>query len=151
MFGIELSQLAFLFMIAVAVGGIMFAILYPFLISDGANKKRVKAIADTGRTQTKASGLRARLLAEDPKDNRRKQLQESLNQIEEQEKQRKKRLTLRVLIAQSGLDLSPRMFYLFSIIFGLVLGAGIFIAGLPWYIAVIGGIAAALGLPRWVL
>ncbi|MGE3831088.1 MAG: type II secretion system F family protein, partial [Parvibaculaceae bacterium] len=100
---------------------------------------------------TKASGLRARLLAEDPKDNRRKQLQESLNQIEEQEKQRKKRLTLRVLIAQSGLDLSPRMFYLFSIIFGLVLGAGIFIAGLPWYIAVIGGIAAALGLPRWVL
>jgi tight adherence protein B len=150
LFGIELEQLAFLFMIAVAVGGVMFAILFPFL-GDNANKKRVKAIAETGKTQTKAAGLRARLLAEDPKDNRRKQLQESLNQIEEQEKQRKKRLTLRVLITQAGLEITPRMFYLFSIALGFVLGAGIFIAGVPWYIAVVGGVAGALGLPRWIL
>jgi tight adherence protein B len=150
LFGIELAQIAFLFMIAVAVGGVMFAILLPFM-ADNTNKKRVKAIADPGKAQAKAGGLRARLLAEDPKDSRRKQLQESLNQIEEQEKQRKKRLTLRVLIAQSGLELTPRMFYLFSIVLGLVLGFGIFIAGVPWYIAVIGGFAAALGLPRWVL
>lgn len=151
LFGIELSQLAFMFMIAVAVGGIMFAVLYPFIMSDDANKKRVKAIADTGRTQAKPGGLRAKLLAEDPKDSRRKQLQESLNQIEEQEKQRKKRLTLRVLIAQSGLDISPRMFYVFSVILGVVLGFAIFIVGVPWYIAVVGGIAGALGVPRWLL
>jgi tight adherence protein B len=150
LFGFELAQIAFMFMIAIAVGGIIFVGLAPFL-SDGANKKRVKAIADTGKSQTKAGGLRARLLAEDPKDNRRKQLQESLAQIEEQEKQRKKRLTLRVLIEQAGLEISPRMFYLFSILLGIILGLGIFIVGVPWYIAVVGGIAGTLGLPRWVL
>jgi tight adherence protein B len=150
LFGFELAQIAFIFMIAIAVGGVIFVGLAPFL-SDGANKKRVKAIAETGKSQTKAGGLRARLLAEDPKDNRRKQLQESLAQIEEQEKQRKKRLTLRVLIEQAGLEISPRLFYLFSILLGIILGFGIFIAGVPWYIAVVGGIAGTLGLPRWVL
>jgi tight adherence protein B len=150
LFGMELEQIAFIFMIAVAVGGVMFAIMFPFM-SDNANKKRVKAIAETGKTQAKPAGFRARLLAEDPKDSRRKQLQESLSQIEEQEKQRKKRLTLRVLIMQAGLEMSPRLFYLFSIGLGLVLAGGIFIVGVPWYIAVIGGFAGALGLPRWIL
>ena len=44
------------------------------------------------------------------KDSRRKQVQESLKQIEERAKQRNKRLSLRMLIMQSGLDISHRAF-----------------------------------------
>ena len=79
--------------------------------------------------------LRSRLM-EDPKDTRRKQIQDSLNQVGEREKQRKKKLNLRTLIAQTGIDLSISMFWMLSLVLGLVMAIVPFIFGLPWYVSV---------------
>ena len=144
------QQFGFLAMVALAVGGLLLAVLFPYFSGARRTEKRVRAVVSDGKTPVKV-GLRARLMAEDPKDARRKQLQESLNQLEERERQRRQKLTLRVMLVQSGLEISPRAFYLFSLIMGLVIGFGVLVAGVPWYVAVLAGIAGFLGFPRWVL
>jgi tight adherence protein B len=144
------EQYGFLILVALAVGGLLLAVLFPFFAGTRKAEKRVKALASDGKVAPKL-GLRARLMAEDPKDARRKQLQESLNQLEERERQRRRRLTLRVLMSQAGLDVSPRTFYMFSLLIGVIIAVGVMIAGVPWYVAIVAGAAGFLGLPRWIL
>ncbi len=146
----SLQQYGFLAMVALAVGGVLLVVLYPYLSGARQAEKRVKAVATEGKVQPKQS-FRARLMAEDPKDARRKQLQESLNQLEERERQRRQKMTLRVMLSQSGLEVSPRAFYLFSVILGLIIGIGVLIAGVPWYVAIVAAVAGFLGVPRWLL
>jgi tight adherence protein B len=143
-------QWGFLAMVALAVGGVLLAVLYPYFAGTKQAEKRVKSVMSDGKSPVK-QGLRARLMAEDPKDVRRKQLQESLNQVEERERQRRRKVTTRILLSQAGLEISPRIFYLFALMLGIVIGFGVFIAGVPWYVAVVAGIAGFFGLPRWIL
>lgn len=145
-----LQQFGFLGFVALAVGGLLLALLFPYFSGAKQTEKRVKAVASDTKLPVK-QGLRARLMSEDPKDARRKQLQESLSQLEERERQRRQKLTLRVLLSQAGLDIAPRPFYLFSLAVGAIIGLATLIAGVPWYVSVIAGVAGALGLPRWVL
>lgn len=147
-FGGDITNLAFIFMIVVAVGGLMIAILYPMLSGDKTGK-RIGQIAQ-GKKNDKASSLRSRL-QDDQKDNRRRQIQDSLKQIEDDEKKRKKKITLRTLIQQAGLEISPKFFWLMSIVAGVVLFIVPFIFGLPWFVAAGLSFVGFLGLPRWFL
>jgi tight adherence protein B len=146
-FGDDVKNLAFTFMVAIAVGGVALAILFP-LLSGSKTSERVEQIS-TGKRDAKMS-LRARL-AEDGKDSRRRQIQDSLKQIEDQEKQRKKKLTLRAMIAQAGLEISPRGFWFASIISGMIFTFAPVFMGTPWYVAVGAGFVGLLGFPRWFL
>jgi tight adherence protein B len=147
-FGQDLSQFAFVFMVAVAVGGMALAIFFP-LFANAAASKRIQAVTSTSKMPARQS-FRSRLM-EDPKDVRRKQIQDSLNQLGEREKQRKKKLNLRTLIAQAGIDLSIRTFWMISVVLGIVMAIVPFIFALPWYVAVCSGIVGFLGLPRWFI
>ena len=146
----SLTQYAFLVMIALSVGGLAIALLYPLLSGSAEATRRARVISGKDRSLPKP-GLRARLLAEDSKDTRRKQLQESLKQIEVREKQRKQKLTLRLMISQAGLDITPRLFYLVSLALGGLIAGAVLIVGAPWYLAAVGFLAGTLGLPRWAL
>ena len=148
LFGQDISQVAFVFMVAVAVGGMALAIFFP-LFASAAASKRIQAVTSATKMPARQT-LRSRLM-EDPKDTRRKQIQDSLNQLGEREKQRKKRLNLRTLIAQTGIDLSIRTFWVLSLILGLILAAVPFIFALPWYVSAGSGLVGFLGLPRWVV
>jgi len=145
-----MQQYGFLAMVGLAVGGLLFAVLFPYFAGTKQSEKRVKALATEGKIQPKQT-LRARLMAEDPKDARRKQLQESLNQLEQRERQRRQKMTLRVMISQAGLEVTPRIFYVFSIVLGLIIGLVVTIAGVPWYVAIVAAIAGFFGVPRWLL
>jgi tight adherence protein B len=147
-FGGELSDLAFMFTVAIAVGGMALAIFYPMLVSNRAGK-RVEQISD-GKKDVKSNSFRARF-SEDQKDSRRRQIQDSLKQIENDEKNRKKKVTLRVMIAQSGLSISTKTFWVFSLIFGLGLAMASFVMGAPWFIALGLAFVGMFGLPRWFL
>jgi tight adherence protein B len=148
-FGEDLTQFAFIAMIVVAVGGVALAILYPVLIGASATK-RVRTVTEKRGQQAARQSFASRLF-DNQKDSRRKQIQESLKQIEEREKQRKKRLTLRMQIMQAGLDIPVRVFWLVSIGIGFVFFAAAFVAGIPWYVCIIAGVVGALGFPRWFL
>ena len=87
MFGQDLSQIAFVFMVAIAVGGMALAIFFP-LFAGAAASKRIQAITSSTKMPARQS-LRSRLM-EDPKDARRKQIQDSLNQLGERENSARK-------------------------------------------------------------
>jgi tight adherence protein B len=148
MFGQDLSQIAFVFMVAIAVGGMALAVFFP-LFAGAAASKRIQSVTSSVKAPARQS-FRSRLM-EDKKDTRRKQIQDSLNQLNEREKQRKKKLNLRTLIAQSGIDLSIRMFWLWSLVTGIILAVVPFVFALPWYVCLGCGIVGFLGLPRWFI
>jgi len=143
-------QFALIAFIAVAFGGLVLGLAYPYFSGDAGRARRVSSVAHKGSGNVSRKGIRARLV-EDAKDNRRKQIQDSLKQIEEREKKRKKRANLRTMIAQAGLDVSVRNFYLFSLVLGAALAVGAFVAGVPWFVAAVAFVVGGLGLPRWAL
>jgi tight adherence protein B len=148
-FGEDITELAIYVMIAVAVAGVALALVYPMLIG-GTTSKRVKAIAENTRATAPKSSWKSRLF-DDAKESKRKVVQESLKQIEEREKQRKKRITLRTLIMQSGLDMQVKVFWMVSAGCAAVVLAAALIGGVPWYVSLVAGAVGGLGLPRWLL
>lgn len=148
-FGEDITELAIYVMIAVAVAGVALALVYPML-TGGTTSKRVKAIAENTRVAAPKSSWKSRLF-DDAKESKRKVVQESLKQIEEREKQRKKRITLRTLIMQSGLEMQVKVFWMISAGCAAVVLAVALIGGVPWYVSLVAGAVGGLGLPRWLL
>lgn len=145
--GDDLTTYALMGLVALAVGGVFMAVVFP-LLSGTATESRVKAIASSKRD----GGVRSSRLLEEAKDNRRKQIQESLNQISKSESaKQKKRVPLSGRIAQAGLEISNRTFYLISLGSGLVIAFIILVLGAPLFVCGLGFFAGAFGLPRWIL
>ncbi len=143
-------QFALIAFVAIAFGGLVLGLAYPYFSGDAGRARRVSSVTHKGSALAARKGIRARLV-EDAKDNRRKQIQDSLKQIEVREKKRKKRVNLRTMIAQAGLDVSVRNFYLFSLLLGCGLGVGSLMAGVPWFVAAVAFVVGGLGVPRWAL
>jgi tight adherence protein B len=150
-FGENLTGLAFMFMIAIAVGATALALFYPMFASSSISK-RVNNIA-TANSSSKAvqkTSLRQRLM-EDPKDQRRKQIADSLKQVEANEKKRKKKPALKAMIAQAGLEASVQKFWLVSVGVGIVFAIVPLILGAPLFAIIGAAFVGFLGFPRWVL
>jgi tight adherence protein B len=112
-----------------------------------ASKKRMKAVAGRGPMRGKRQTA-----ALDAGAQRRRQVQETLKELEDkQKKARKASLSLKARLEQSGLAISVKTFWLISA------GAGLFGGLLPlviWQKPVVAAamaIALGLGLPRWVV
>ena len=124
-----------------AIGGAFYAFVYPYLSGDIKAEKRQAALQ-------KASPRRISDRGNDPQQ-RRKQIAESLKDLEA--KGKTKKLTLDARIAQAGLSWSRRQFYIGSAVAGLLLG-GIFYLVSNDLLITLGMVgAASLGLPRWYL
>jgi tight adherence protein B len=147
-FGANISDLALIFMVAVAVGGLVIALFFPML-SSSVTDRRIDQIS-TGKKEIKSNSFRSRF-QEDQKDVRRRQIADSLKAIEDEERQRRKRITLRTLIQQAGLDISPRTFWFFALICGVLLFVVPMFIGAPLYVAAGSAFVGFLGLPRWFL
>ncbi|MBK8770342.1 MAG: type II secretion system F family protein [Rhizobiales bacterium] len=143
----EITDLAFLFTVAVAVGGLLIAIVFPMISANNASR-RVDAIA-TGKKDTKSS-FRQRF-QEDNKDSRRRQIQESLNKQNEDRVKVKKRVSLSTLIQQSGLDITTRVFWIMSLVTGVAFFLVPTILGAPIYAGAGAAFVGFLGFPRWFL
>ncbi|MBB4657733.1 type II secretion system F family protein [Parvularcula dongshanensis] len=129
----------------VAFGILAFVLLAPS--ENDKAKKRANMVTGTGR-QTKKSAQGG----QDASKERRKHVADSLRKIEEAAAaEKKKRVGLEAMIAQAGLDLTVRNFYMISAVVGLVFAAiGIITGQKPWVIGamlIVGG----LGFPRWFI
>jgi tight adherence protein B len=150
MFSGNTGQIVIIAMFALAVGGVALFLLYPYIAADTRQTRRIESVADKAK-QTPKLTFRQRFFKEDAKDTRRRQLQESLKQLEKDEKLRRKKVTLRIMLSQAGLETNPRNFYLISIVLGAIVGGAAYFFGLPWYAAAAAACAGALGMPRWCL
>lgn len=138
----DINPLLVVLLVMVTVTGLFYAFAYPYLSGDKNVDKRVNEVAERRR------GVRTADRTTDA-GARRKQISDSLKEIEE--RQRSKAMTLDDRIAQAGLDITKNKYFAFSavaaIVVGLVMGFG---TGYPW-LGPAGLLIGGLGLPHWVL
>ncbi len=127
-----------------AVAGAGWAFAGSSSTSDRA-RRRIQSVKQGAAVSTQQS--KAQQQAKD----RRKTVQKTLKEIEERQKEEKRKISLSTRIEQAGLSFSVPVFWLISV----GMSAGGFLAltmgGLNWTVALAGGFAAGLGLPRWFL
>ncbi len=137
-------QIIIALLTVVAVGGLMYAFIYPYLSGEIKAQKRAAALIAPGGANERANAARGA----DPVK-RRKAIAESLKEVEE--KNKKKRLTLEQRIVQAGLSWSREAFLIGSAIFGLLVGFFLYVVNGD-LLVVLGGVAVgAFGLPNWML
>ena len=145
MFALEFQQIALMVLIGGSVAGVLFALLYA-VIGPKEGSARLRALSrGNARPARQAKQERLSVAA---KEDRRKQVQQTLRQIENRENSRK---SLRNHIKQAGLSISPGKFWVLSSIIGAVSVVIAFLMGLPWYLLLLSGFVGLLGLPRWLL
>jgi tight adherence protein B len=130
----------------IAVAGVGFA-----LTPSGEPKTRKSRLYAAVGAPSKTHPRRA-VSAQEGQANKRKQIQDSLKEIEDRQKaERKKSLTLRARIEQAGLTWSPAKFWIISAVLGAGTTVLVFFTGLNPLIVLAAGVVAGLGLPRWLL
>jgi tight adherence protein B len=137
--GLPIQTLALFFLATVAVGGIAWVFLYPFLSGERSVEKRVASVARAGPV---VRGPRGK------EKSRREQVEESLKELQQK---KNKRPPLQTRIGQAGLALSKQNFLLASGGFGVA----VFLLGFFGRIGLLPalglGFAAAGGVPVWLL
>jgi tight adherence protein B len=136
-----------IFAIAMLAALCIGAIGFLFVGGESKSQQRVARV-------TRAGNARLTPSAESDVDNsekRRKQMQETLRTLEDKQKELKKRIPLATRIERAGLEMETRTFYIASAVFGLMMMLFLTVAGLSLFVALLGGFAAAFGVPRWVL
>ena len=137
-------------MIAVVCLGVFALAATVFVFAGaGADRKTVKRIAAASARGAAAKGRAGS--AADPADRRRKQVAETLKDLDRKAKKQRARATTKQLIEQAGLTLPLSRFWMMSAAFATVVAFLIYAKGMGPWIALGGGFAAGLGLPRWVL
>ena len=141
----ELVQIAAVALAALAAGGIAYVLLMPLM---GGERKASKRVANVAQGQARArtrSGLHNQ-----PLQMRKKQVQDTIKEIEAREKAKRK-VTLRTKLARAGLDITPRTYYLLSALAGLLGGLVVLITGSSLLVSLLVAFVCAIGVPRWLL
>jgi tight adherence protein B len=129
-------------MIATAVGGVAWVLLYPILSGERQAERRRASVARAAPTATRASRA--------PQKSRREQVEETLKELDV--KARKPRNPpLAIKIQQAGLTWSKRQFMIGAAGFGLLAFLTLNIMGTGLLPALAVAFAAAAGVPLWSL
>ena len=137
----ELNTLIIVGCSVIAAVGVFYATIYPYLSGQIQAERRQAALA-----QSKPRKLAER--GSDPAA-RRKQVADSLRELEN--KQKSKRLSLQDRIGQSGLGITRQQFFMASAGGAVLLGGMLFMSNDNAFIALIGALVGGFGLPNWVL
>ena len=144
-FSPEMTKIAFVVFAALSVGGLAIGLLFPYFSGQAdVNRRARRVTSGQGNVKSRSGG-------KDKSSARRRQIQDTLKQFEEAEKKRRKKLTIRQMIGQAGLDISMKVFRLASVIVGVIFLIGALIVGVPIYVAAVAAVVGAFGLPRWFL
>jgi tight adherence protein B len=141
----DLVVFGLLALASLSAGVIAYLLVAPYLADDRASQRLQAA------SESKVRRMSAKQQAE-VANSRRRQVADTLKDIEQRQKQREK-VTLRLRLQRAGLTIDARMFWLASAVTGAVVAAIFWILapGLPFIVALLVGFAGMFGLPRWVL
>jgi len=143
----DFAQILIVTMAALSVGLIAYVIAYPHISGEKQADKRLANV--TAKSTRFSASSSAGSDSQEALQERRKQIEQTLKDIESQKN--KKRLTMRMRLIQAGLDISPRTFYMASAIGGLLVFGGTYASGNPLWVSATSGLVAAGGLPRWII
>ena len=128
---------------AVAVAGIGWVVAG--LKKSPVDKRMAQMSAGSTRTKRVARDL------ETESGNRRKQVEDTLSELERRHKEEKAKLTLRLRLDRAGLEIEEKTFYILSAGLGFFCVGLSILFGMPPAAALLGGFAAGFGLPRWIV
>ena len=142
----EILQGAALMLGALAVGGLAYALFFPYLSGEKLAEKRLQSVTEirTSRTQRKSQA--------DQTASRRQAVADTLKDLEARQKAKSK-VPLRLRLQRAGLDLTPKAFWIASGVSGLALAAALYVSMPSAPPIVLPGMVfiGTFGLPRWVL
>lgn len=139
-------MLAIAVTVALAVGGAAFA-----FIGAGDSAKTSKRVASVSRGSGRSTGKPTGDTGGESNAKRRKQVQETLKEIERKQEAVKARPTLGAMLEQADWNIDARMFHMITAGVAAVTIGTFFLLGYAWYVALGVGFAVGLGLPRWLL
>jgi tight adherence protein B len=141
----EFVQLAAMALAGLAVGGVVYVLVMPYMSGERKAEKRVANV-----TQGQSRSQRRAVAATQPLQMRRQQVQDSIKNIEAKQKATK-RVTLRVKLLRAGLTIKPRTYYLLSLLTGVLGGFIVLITGSSPIVSLLAAFACGFGLPRWIV
>ena len=139
----ELVQLAAMALAGLAIGGGVYVLVLPYFSGE---RKAEKRMANVAQGQTRA----LRRPTVQPLQTRRQQVQDSIKNIEAKQKANK-RVPLRIKLIRAGLSITPRTYYILSLLTGVLGGLIVLITGSSLIVSVLVAFACGFGLPRWVV
>lgn len=148
MFGIDITILAIVGLVALATAGLAYGILFTRIETEKKAESRVRKVksAETDRVKVKAARDRMTEMSK-----RRKSVQDSLKDLEkkQQEKSAKAKPSMKIRLMQAGLKISIAQFYIASVVFGVTAALMALIAGAT--LPIVAGILliGTAGFPRW--
>ncbi|QKV20667.1 type II secretion system F family protein [Oricola thermophila] len=151
MFGLPASVVAFVVLAGLGVGGVLYALFFTTIENEQKVNRRLSSIKaqSTDSASRRAAHERA---SEGAK--RKKQIADSLAELDERNKDRARDAThpsLKKMLVQAGLKIDVRTFYIYSAVCGALLTVVAFLSGVPslYLIGVL--FVGIFGLPRWTV
>ncbi len=145
----DLPALAAAMLAALAVAAIVFVFVNPYLSGERNSEERYRAVVES-RARTGPSLRAVNELAAQ----RRKSVTDTLKEMEDRQKAAEK-VTLRLRLQRAGLSITPKVYWLMSVLCGLSLAFAVNMT-LPssatrQFLAICVGVIGTFGVPRWVL
>ena len=149
MFGVDTNILAFIVLVTLAFGAIVYALLYNRVSNERTQEKRVNYI------KTNAGDREHRLKAESrlaEASKRRQSVQNSLKELEEKTKAKDpNKVGIKEQMRQAGMKISVKQFWLFSVLFGFLAMVVTFLSTGNLLMAAAALVIGGLGFPRWLV
>lgn len=124
------------------VGALAYAV---FGAASDKSSKRLAAVAGARRVGKAAD------VVSDNNAQRRKNVQDTLKELERKQQATKVRASMTQLIEQAGWSIKPATFYMISAGMAAAVGLPLVLLGYSFWIALLAAFAAGAGLPRWWL
>lgn len=132
-------------LVVLSIVGILWGIFYPKLSSTASRDKRMQAIQ---MSRVQIADTRIKKASAD----RRKDIEENLKKIEEQENESKrKKLTLSARLTQAGLGITPKQYMAYSAISGVICFLMALIGGMGMLVSIGIGVVGFIGVPNFWL
>jgi tight adherence protein B len=131
---------------ALSFAAVVYLLINPYFSGERRTDQRIQGVTEN-RARLGVGKVQAEIA-----QNRKRQVAETLEELEQREKARTK-VTMRLRLERAGLDITPRTFWLASMACGLLVGLGIFATApnLPILVPLLGVFVGTWGLPRWFL
>jgi tight adherence protein B len=140
----ELMQLGLGALVAISAAAIIYFVISMFTAGDAA-EQRLKGVAGDRSPRSQARSQA------DLSSNRRKQVADTLKELEQRQKA-KESVTLRLRLERAGLDVTPKAFWGASAVSGVVLGALVFVSMSGSLLVILAAVfVGVFGVPRLVL
>jgi tight adherence protein B len=137
----EFAQLLTMMLAGIAVGGVVYVLVIPYVSGERKASQRVGNVA---------RGMPGRTAVSGSLQIRKGRVQETLKNIEAKKKP-KKHVPLRIRLIRSGLSLKPRGYYLLNLAAGVLGGFIVLVTGSSLLVSLLAAFACGFGLPRWIV